>query len=123
MTIEVGVLVDLDFEPIYWHQPEGSDTAALPDSRVLWEVIWQCRDRVLGFAHSHPGRGEPGPSHEDLTTFAAIESALGKRLVWWITSEDVSVELGWMGPSRLDYRKGLALYEPEWMTKLRDLSR
>lgn len=123
MSIEAGVLVNLDCEPIYWHLPEGRHVGALPDSRDLWLQIWNNRDQVLGFAHSHPGSGHPAPSYEDLTTFAAVESALGKRLVWWITSEDQFSEWCWIGPDKLDYRKGPAIYEPEWMAELRDHSK
>lgn len=86
--IEVGVLFDRDHQPIFWHEPPGRSMVAIPDSRTLWEALWENRERVLGFAHSHPGRGEPSPSHEDLTTFAAVERALGRPLAWWIVSED-----------------------------------
>lgn len=106
MSIEAGVLVDLACEPIYWHLPLDRSGGALPDSRPLWDVIWENRERLLGFAHSHPGSGIPGPSHEDVTTFAAVEAALGKRLVWWITSADSFVELCWAGPGKLDYDTG-----------------
>jgi len=119
MSIEAGVLVDLDCEPIHWHLPRDRNTGALPDSRQLWDIIWENRERVLGFAHSHPGSGLPGPSHEDVTTFAAIEAALGKRLVWWITSADNFVELCWVGPHKLAYGRGPAMYEPTWMQRLR----
>lgn len=122
MSIEAGVLVDLDCEPIHWHLPAGRHGGALPDSRELWDIIWANRDRLLGFAHSHPGSGTPGPSHEDLTTFAAIEAALGKRLVWWITSQDTFVELCWVGPQRLAYGRGPGLYTPMWMGRLREES-
>jgi hypothetical protein len=122
MSVEAGVLIDLDCEPLYWHLPQGRAAGSLPDSRELWEVIWGRREDVLGFAHSHPGYGEPSPSQEDLTTFAAIESALGKRLVWWVTSEDSFSEWCWTGPDRLDYRKGPAMYEPPWIHELRQLS-
>lgn len=119
MSVEAGVLVDLDCNPIYWHNPAGRTVGSLPDSRELWDVIWEHRERVLGFAHSHPGFGEPGPSYEDVTTFHAVEAALGKRLVWWITTADRFCELCWVGPGRLDYRKGPALYKPPWMEQLR----
>lgn len=122
MSIETGVLVNLDCEPIYWHLPHNRTSVLLPDSRDLWDVIWEHKDNLLGFAHSHPGSGTPGPSHEDLTTFAAVESALGKRLVWWITSQDVFVELCWTGPEKLKYGRGPSLYEPEWMNELRQKS-
>ena len=122
MSIEAGVLVDLDCEPIYWHLPVARSGGALPDSRPLWDVIWENRERVLGFAHSHPGHGMPGPSYEDVTTFAAIELGLGRRLVWWITSSDNFVELCWVGPGKLDYKQGPNIYKPTWMQRLRDES-
>ena len=86
--MEAGVLLDLDGHPIYWHTPNDRSGGALPDSRDLWEVIWENRANLLGFAHSHPGYGKPGPSHTDLTTFIAIEEGLGKHLQWWIASGD-----------------------------------
>lgn len=122
MSIEAGVLVDLDCEPLFWHLPVNRGGASLPDSRPLWDTIWENRDRILGFAHSHPGYGMPGPSYEDVTTFAAIEAALGKRWVWWITSADSFVELCWVGPGKLDYKQGPNLYKPMWMDRLRDES-
>jgi hypothetical protein len=87
--MEVGVVVDREGRAVYWHQPAGRSEAALPDSRALWEVLWERRADLGGFAHSHPGRGPPCPSSVDRSTFSAIEAALGQRLDWWITSEDV----------------------------------
>jgi len=58
---------------------------------------------VAGFAHSHPGAGQPGPSWTDLTTFAALEAGLGRRLTWWITSADRLISLRWCGPGKHDY--------------------
>lgn len=74
--------------PIFWHVPDDSRTGSLPDSRTLWEVLWTNRNDIWGFAHSHPGSGIPRPSSEDLGTFRAIESALGKSLHWYIASSD-----------------------------------
>lgn len=119
MSIEAGVLVDHKGEPIYWHLPENRSGGALPDSRQLWDVIWENRGQVLGFAHSHPGTGEPGPSYEDVTTFSAVEKALGKRLAWWITSQDQFIELAWRGPHPLRYEKAPVLYTPSWLERLR----
>jgi len=101
--IEAGVVVGLDGSALHWHLPADRSTGALPDSPDLWEVLWSRRQDVLGFAHSHPGRGRPGPSWTDLTTFAAIEAGLGRRLTWWITSADQLVELRWIGPGPHDY--------------------
>lgn len=119
MSIEAGVLVGLDLEVLHWHLPNDRSGGSLPDSRDLWDVIWEHRDRVMGFAHSHPGSGIPAPSYEDVTTFAGVEAALGKRLVWWITSSDHFSEWCWVGPGKLDYAQGPALYQPEWMSELR----
>lgn len=106
----------------FWHLPKNRTVSSLPDSRTLWEVLWDLRtEDFLGFAHSHPGRGEPSPSMTDLTTFAAVETGLGRRLHWWITSEDQFVEILWEGPHRLEYKKGLI--EPfDWVYRLRELS-
>ena len=86
--MEAGVLLDWDGKPIYWHLPKGRSVAYLPDSRDLWDVIWENRKNISGFAHSHPGSGLPSPSHTDLTTFSGIELAIGRRLDWWIISSD-----------------------------------
>lgn len=124
MSIEAGVLIDIDRNPIHWHMPVDRSVGYLPDSRELWDVIWENRDRVRGFAHSHPGSGVPGPSMEDLTTFAATESGLGRKLVWWITSADCLVTLWWQGPGKFDYFKAVVPKEIElelypWLEQLR----
>lgn len=119
MSIEAGVLVDLEGKTLFWHLPMDRSGGYLPDSRDLWTVIWENRANILGFAHSHPGSGETGPSMEDLTTFAAIEAALGRRLVWWITSADQLIELHWAGPEKLAYWQGPSVSDPEWLPELR----
>jgi hypothetical protein len=59
---------------------DASDSpAALPDSRARWEAIWRHREELEELAHSHP-LGPLAFSHEDETTMAALESALGKSL-------------------------------------------
>ena len=122
MSIETGVLVGYDGQPIQWHLPPGRNAGSLPDSRDLWEVIWENRYKVLGFAHSHPGGGVPGPSWTDITTFEAVEKALGRELVWWITSSDATVAVRKLG------RKGkwVATQFDEsnllWLPRLRELS-
>lgn len=118
--IEAGVVV-LAGDPVHWHSPDGRTGGSLPDSRELWDVLWNLRKRKfeeLGFAHSHPGSGLPGPSMTDLTTFAAIEAGLGRRLTWWITSSDRVIELHWKGPGKLDYEADY-LEDPEWVHQLR----
>lgn len=121
--LEAAVLVGLDLNPLHWHLPLGRTNTFLPDSSDLWTVIWENRDHVLGLAHSHPGSGTPLPSYEDLTTFAAIEAALGKRLQWWIVSEDSMIVLSWLGPARLHYKSATVEYEVSWLAELRALSK
>lgn len=130
MSTEVGVLVDVNGEPIHWHLPPGSSVVSLPDSRDLWDVIWENRGNVLGFAHSHPGSGSTGPSQTDVTTFRAVEKALGRRLVWWITSSTHLVVCQWRRRSRTE--PGTWVPEPvneyedwqskKWLLELRRLS-
>lgn len=127
MTIEAGVLVGSNHEPIHWHLPPGRNVVALPDSRPLWDVIWENRDRVIGFAHSHPGSGRPGPSWEDITTFSAVERALGKLLYWWIASSDelvVCVRDAYFGNGfkQYDYPTYSVDTTPPWLGRLRELS-
>ena len=92
--IETGVLLNAATdEVILWHLPPGRTSGSIPDSRTLWENLWANRHLPLGFAHSHPGEGPPGPSNEDVTTFQAIEQALGKRMVWWIMSKTAMIQV------------------------------
>lgn len=120
--IEAGVVVTAA-GPVFWHLPTGRSGGALPDSRDLWDVLWDLRkEEQLGFAHSHPGSGVPGPSWTDITTFAAVELGLGRRLDWWITSSDRVILLGWAGPGKHDYNANL-VGEPGWAAQLREHSK
>lgn len=120
MNLEAGVVVGYEGEPVFWHLPEGRTAGYLPDSRQLWEVLWENRHNVYGFAHSHPGSGLPGPSWEDITTFAAIELGLGRRLVWWITSSNSLSVVLWAGPGKHDYEVMLADgSKHRWLDELR----
>lgn len=120
--IEAGVLV-VNGQPAYWHSPEGRTGGSLPDSRGLWDLLWALRKaESLGFAHSHPGAGVPGPSHTDVTTFAAVEAGLGRRITWWITSSDEVIQLYWKGPGKHDYVSWV-IDEPDWARQLRENSK
>ena len=108
----------------------------LPDSRNLWQILWDNRTNISGIAHSHPGKGKPGPSHTDVTTFSAIESGLGIRLDWWIVSagDEALTLLRWAGGDKRDKYNYLEPFDarqawaavnytpPEWIKKLCELS-
>lgn len=124
--IEVAVVLDLDRRPLWWHAPPSATSVSLPDSRALWDVLWTHRAALSGVAHTHPGDGEPAPSREDLTTFAAVEAGLGRRLEWWIATADRVRCFAWSGPTRYAYsgREVSSLAETaDWLAELRARSR
>lgn len=120
--IEAGVVLVRN-EPVFWHLPAGRTGGSLPDSRKLWDVLWELRKEVtLGVAHSHPGFGVPGPSWTDITTFAAVELGLGRRLAWPIITMDHVAIVRWTGPGKHDYKGELA-EEFSWVPELRNHSK
>ena len=119
--IEAG-LVFSGSAAVFFHLPKGRTMGSLPDSRTLWDVLWENRkDPFLGFAHTHPGSGVPAPSCTDITTFAAVEAGLGRRVIWLIASSDYVVRVDWEGPGKHDYKTFL-VEEPCWTERLRDYS-
>lgn len=125
MTIEAGVVITkLD---CLWHVPPGRSGVSIPDSPDLWEQLWKNRAILEGFAHSHPGAGVAAcnPSLTDVTTFDAIERALGKTLKWWICSFDCMVEYQRV-PGLLAYKDiqawGRGCRMPLWVHTLREIS-
>lgn len=63
---------------VLWSDASESPLA-LPDSRARWEAIWGHREVLAEIAHSHPA-GPDAFSGEDVTTMAALDVALGRRL-------------------------------------------
>jgi hypothetical protein len=127
--MEAGVLLGVDNQAIHWHTPNDRSGGSLPDSSDLWQIIWENRAIVTGFAHTHPGSGVPGPSYTDVTTFKAVESALGKQLNWFILSSDKQV-LCLFDNERGELLQGIISVELHvdnttkmtWMSRLRELS-
>lgn len=119
--IETAAVFDLEGNVIHWHLPLGRSGGWLPDSRDLWTILWNNRENLGGVAHTHPWNGEPWPSGTDVTTFAACEAALGKRLVWPIVTLDRVVTFRWSGPGKFDY-KPVPLLKSEDIFDLRRLS-
>lgn len=83
--IEVAMVFDREGRALFWPAPQGS-AGSIPDSSLLWDRIWACRDVIGGIVHTHPWNGEVWPSATDLTTFRAIEQGLGKKLIWPIAT-------------------------------------
>jgi hypothetical protein len=118
---EAGVVLDLQGNPIYWHVPANRSLGGIPDSRDLWDVLWENRKSLSGFAHSHPGGGVPGPSSIDHTSIVALERGLGMRLDWYIASRDHLVVGRWIGPDSERYLWPPASERP-WLARLREVS-
>jgi hypothetical protein len=86
--LETGCVVDYKGRPIYWVEPPGRTAGSIPDTRDLWDVFRQESDRIHGFAHTHPGFGNPYPSFTAMESFRAIERGLGRSFEWWIVTFD-----------------------------------
>ncbi|MFT5685936.1 MAG: hypothetical protein ACI8RZ_006891 [Myxococcota bacterium] len=120
--LEAAAVIDITGAPIHWHIPAGRSAVSLPDSRSLWSVLWENRERLAGLAHTHPGGGRPIPSWEDLTTFSACEAGLGRRLDWWIATADQIRLFRFSGPTPYHYRGHSLTEPPSWLPALLDLS-
>jgi hypothetical protein len=92
---EAALVFDSRGHTIAWHQPPESTSTLIPDSRELWDVLWKHRASLGGVAHLHPWDGPPEPSSTDVSTFRAIESALGRLLLWPIATLNEVSFLGW----------------------------
>ena len=125
--METAVVLDMSQRPIYWHLPPGRSAVSLPDSRKLWDLLWSQRDSLLGVAHSHPGN-LLRPSLVDVSTFAAVEAGLGRRLFWWIvTQESLAVyryhpRTGGYEIVRTPLTEPMNEETPSWVASLRHLS-
>lgn len=105
---EVLYLLD-DAGAVLWSELGGA--AELRDSHDRWEAIWRFRESLKGIAHSHP-HGPLAFSGIDETTMAAIDTALGRCLRYWVVA-----------PGGIVSRQGdlveIVDPEPEWGTRIR----
>ena len=89
--METALVFDRNGKTICFHEPAGRSGGSIPDTRSLWDVLWENRANLGGVAHTHPWDGPAHPSHTDLTTFDAIERGLGQKLLWpVVTFTDVA---------------------------------
>lgn len=80
---EVCFLIDRE-GAVLWSDASDSPVA-LPDSRVRWQRIWDLRGRLAEIAHTHP-LGGPQFSSIDRDTMQAIDTALGRALIYSIVT-------------------------------------
>ncbi|MFO0612025.1 MAG: hypothetical protein U0414_05535 [Polyangiaceae bacterium] len=106
---EVFFLIDVD--GVVLHREASDSPIAIPDARSRWEIIWENRERVGEIAHSHP-IGPLAFSREDETTFEALESALGRELVFSVVAPDGMIR-------RQADRDERVECEPSWAAELR----
>lgn len=121
--IETALVFDLNGETIAMHCPPGSTAGSIPDSHDLWSILWENRKRLGGVAHLHPWDGPAWCSQTDVTTFAACEAALGRRLVWPVLTFTDEGHFMWMGPGRLDYVRSLSITQLRDGHRLRELGK
>ncbi len=115
---EVAAIINKEGNAVYWNC--SFESAAIQDSKSVWQFIWENRDKISGAAHSHPGTGVPVPSNTDLTTFKAIDAALGLNLTWWIVSANKVVIC--RGDLLNDYAAIEVPPTQLWLPELRKLS-
>ncbi|HUJ61018.1 MAG TPA: Mov34/MPN/PAD-1 family protein [Kofleriaceae bacterium] len=93
------------------HADASDSPAALPDSRARWEAIWQHRAELEAIAHSHP-MGPSAFSAEDDSTMAAIDSALGRAVRYYVVAPRVVI-------AREGELEGTVSPEPWWAEVMR----
>lgn len=118
---EAAVVVDIDGQPVYWHLPAGRSATSIPDSRALWLVLWENRERLAGVAHTHPA-GVLRPSAIDLRTFAACEDGLARRLSWWIVTPAQVMVCSWYDSAPAHYLCSPDSESHAWLDQLRRYS-
>lgn len=119
---EAGVIFNHNGEPIFWHHPENRNTVILPDSKILWDAMWENKHEMMGFAHSHPGSGQGCPSSEDLSTFKAVESGIGKKMLWPIITSNSIWVYSRVNLTSSEYSGIQIKQPPKWLNNLRRLS-
>ena len=108
--IETALVFDKQGRTLHWHEPSGRSGGSIPDTRSLWDVLWEHRPiekggsgRLGGVAHTHPWDGFSGPSQTDVTTFRACEQGLGGLFLWPVVT---FTHINW-----LRYNPDTRLYE------------
>lgn len=103
-------------DAVLWSDASNSPVA-LPDSRARWEVIWSRRAEIVEIAHTHP-LGGAAFSNEDETTMAALNSALGRALVYSVVTPDRMLRRTPGDPSKADAAVDRIVNDEPWWTAL-----
>mgnify|MGYP003642595045 CR=1 FL=1 len=126
--METALVFDTGGRILHWHEPAGRSSGSLPDSRGLWEVLWEHRakekggtGRLGGVAHTHPWRGRAWPSGTDISTFRAVEQGLGQVLLWPVVTFTDVLCLRWEALSQVYI--SVPLPRLEGLEELRERSR
>jgi len=110
---EVCFLIGKD-DQVLWSDASRSPVA-LPDSRERWEAIWSRREDIVEIAHTHP-LGGARFSNEDLTTMGALDSALGRKLVYSVVTPTKMLRRTPDGEAFIDV---IVESEPPWVNDIR----
>ncbi|MEM6293293.1 MAG: Mov34/MPN/PAD-1 family protein [Myxococcota bacterium] len=117
MLREVCFLIGRD-DAVLWSDASTSPVA-LPDSRGRWDVIWRLRETIVEIVHTHP-LGGAAFSSEDETTMAALNSALGRDLIYSIVTPTVMIRRTPRADE--DPLEGIVEAEPWWTALIRAAS-
>lgn len=101
-------------DTLLWSDASESPVA-LPDSRTRWAMIWARRARLVEIAHTHPLGGAEF-SAEDETTMAALDSALGRSLVYSVVTPEHMLRRVPGDEGAVDLR---VVVEPWWVPLIR----
>lgn len=104
----------IDRDGVVIRREVGESAASIPDSRARWEAIWEARENIGEIAHSHPV-GPLAFSSEDETTMLALESALGRKLVFSVVAPSGMIR-------RQEGLDHIVSSEPGWVEELRRIS-
>lgn len=105
-----------EHDAVLWSDASTSPVS-LPDSRDRWQVIWRLREHIVEIAHTHP-LGGAAFSSEDETTMAALNSALGRRLVYSVVTPTTMIRRS-SNEQQSSEQEGDVVVEAEpWWTEL-----
>jgi hypothetical protein len=105
-------------EAVLWSDASTSPVA-LPDSRARWQAIWSRREQIVEIAHTHPLGGAHFSSIDE-TTMTALDSGLGRRLIYSVVTPDQMLR---RRPREDGADDALVADEPWWSELIRVASR